>query len=191
MARTASPRTRPALVEAAGELFYARGVTGTALDEIVEAAGLTKPTLYRHFSSKEALLAAYLEERHEQLTVELCSRVEAVRPAERPRAVIDWLCDSITSPGFNGCAFVRTYSELHTDRWVREAARKRKRTLLETIEGACRAAQASDPAALARQLALIVEGATSMVFVSGDRAAAADAARRLAEAALAAAALDA
>jgi AcrR family transcriptional regulator len=190
MARRASPRTRPALLQAAGELFYARGVASTALDEVAASAKLTKPTLYRHFPSKEALLAASLEERHEQLTVELRNWLESFRPAERPRAVIDWLCDSITDPGFNGCAFVRTYAELNTDEWVREAARRRKRVLLETIEDACRAAEASDPAALARELALIVEGATTMAFVSGDSVMAADAARRLGDAARAAAGLE-
>ncbi len=190
MARTASPRTRPALLKAAGKLFYARGVAATALDEVAATAKLTKPTLYRYFPSKEALLAASLEERHEQLTVELHRWLEPFPPAEKPRAVIDWLCDSITNPGFNGCTFVRTYAELHTDKWVREAARERKRVLLETIEDACRAAEASEPRALARQLALIVEGATTMAFVSGDGAAAADAAQRLAETALRAAGLE-
>lgn len=190
VARTPSPTTRPALLEAADELFYAHGLAATTLDEVAETARLTKPTLYRHFASKEALLAAYLEARHEQLTVELRHWLEALAPTERPRAVIDWLCDSITSPGFNGCAFVRTYAELHTDKWVREAARERKRVLLKTIEDACRAAGTSDPAALARQLALIVEGATTTAFVSGDAAAAAEAARRLAETILAAADLN-
>ena len=190
MSRTVSPRTRPALLEAAGELFYARGVAATTLDDVAVISRLTKPTLYRHFPSKEALLAASLEKRHEQLTDGLRRWFESFPPAERPYALIDWLCDSITAPDFNGCAFVRTYAELQAEEWVREAARERKRVLLETIEDACRAAEASEPAALARQIALIVEGATTMAFVSGERAAAADDARRLANTVLRAAGLD-
>jgi hypothetical protein len=73
---------------------------------------------------------------------------------------------------------------------VREKARKRKRVLLETIQDACRAAGARDSAALARQLALIVEGATTMAFVTGDLTAAMDGARELARLALAAAGLE-
>jgi AcrR family transcriptional regulator len=190
VARTADPRTRPALLEAARDLFYTQGVVATAVDDVAEASGLTKPTLYRHFPSKEALVAAYLDDRHEQLDVELRSWIAGSPPGSRPRAVIDWLCDSISRAGFTGCAFVRACAELSDDRVVREKARKRKRVLLETIQDACRAAGARDPAALARQLALIVEGATTMAFVTGDLTAAMDGARELARLALAAAGLE-
>jgi len=174
----------------AAKLFYARGVTATAVDDVAVAAALTKPTLYRHFPSKEALIAAYLDERHAQLSAEFRNRLDVSPPAKRPHEVIEWLCETLSRPDFNGCAFVRACAELHRDEGVREAARERKRVLFSTIEHACRAAGATDPSALAQQLGLIVEGATTMAFVSGDTAAAVDAARRLAQVALAAAGLD-
>jgi AcrR family transcriptional regulator len=177
-------------MESATELFYARGVAATAVEDVAAAAALTKPTLYRHFPSKEALIAAYLDERHAQLTAEFHSRLDASPPTTRPHEVIEWLCETLSRPDFNGCAFVRAYAELHRDEWVREAARERKRVLFSTIEQACRAAGARDPSALAQQLSLIVEGATTMAFVSGDTATAADVARSLAQVALAAAGLD-
>lgn len=184
MARTTDPRTRPALLDAAGALFYARGVGAVTVNEIAEASGLTKPTLYRHFPSKEELVSAYLDDRHQQLEVELRAWIERAPLRQRPRAVIDWLCDWISSPGFNGCGFVRAYAELPDDDWVREKARRRKRVLLETIDKACRAAGASEASEIARQLALIVEGATTMAFVSGDAGIATRAARGLARVAL-------
>lgn len=53
---------RRALIEAAaGRLFGERGYEGTTLDRIATAAGVTKPILYRHFSSKSALYLALLE----------------------------------------------------------------------------------------------------------------------------------
>jgi AcrR family transcriptional regulator len=187
MARTTDRRTRPALLTAARELFYARGVSATGVDDIVEASGLTKPTFYRHFPSKEALLAAYLDERNEQLDVELRGWIEAATPRDRPRAVIDWLCDTIARPDFNGCAFVRARAERLEDEAVRHKARQRKRALLAAIRAACEAAEPTDAGALAQQLALIVEGATTMAFVTGDATAASSAARALGRVALEAA----
>jgi AcrR family transcriptional regulator len=189
MARTADPRTRPALLQAAGELFYSRGIGATSVDDVAAASGLTKPTLYRHFPSKESLLAAYLAGRHDQLDAELRSWIEASPPRQRPRAVVDWLCDWLTRPGFNGCAFVRTYAELQGDEEVRARAKRRKLSLLLAIEDACRMAGASAPGEVAAQLALIVEGATTMAFVSGGSRLAAEAGRTLADLVLAQAGL--
>lgn len=180
----------PALLRAARKLFYARGVGATSVDDIAAAAGLSKPTLYRHFPTKEALVGSYLDERNEQLDAELRSWIESAPPGRQPLAVIDWLCDWISRPGFNGCSFVRTYAELHEDERVAEKARERKRALFEAIHEACRAAGANDPTRLARQLTLIVEGTTTMAFVSGEPHAGADAARRLARVALEAAGLE-
>ena len=172
-------------------LFYSRGFAATAMDEVAETSGLTKPTLYRHFPSKEVLLAAYLDARNEQLDVELRGWIEAAPPRDRPRAVIDWLCDSIARSEFNGCAFVRSHAELIEDEAVLNKARARKRTMLDAIFMACEAAEPADAIALAQQLALIVEGATTMAFVSGDAETASSAARALGQIALEAAGLPA
>jgi AcrR family transcriptional regulator len=185
--RTTNPSTRPSLLAAAGDLFYARGVGATSLDDVAAASGLTKPTLYRHFPSKDALVAAYLDERHEQLEQELQEWTDASPPQQRPLAVVDWLCDWVARPGFNGCAFVRSYAELQGDRSIRDRARRRKRALRRAIEKACVAAEVRDPHVLAGQLALIVEGATIMAFVSGDSRAVIQSARALAQLALQAA----
>jgi AcrR family transcriptional regulator len=187
VARTVDPRTRPALLRAARSLFYARGLAATGVDDIAAASGLTKPTLYRHFASKEALATAYLAERHEQLQADLELWIAEVPPRDRPEAVIDWLCDWIARPSFKGCAFVRAYAELPNDRGVRSRARARKRALLATLEQACKDGGADDPAGLAEQLAVIVEGATAVAFVRGTAAGAQAAARALARAAFTAA----
>ena len=46
--------------QSARELFYREGIRAVGVDEIVNRAGVTKPSLYRSFSSKDALAAAYL-----------------------------------------------------------------------------------------------------------------------------------
>ncbi|GAP12879.1 transcriptional regulator, TetR family [Longilinea arvoryzae] len=55
------------LLQVALELFAARGYDGVGVQEIAEAAGVTKPTLYHYFGSKAGLLTALLDEQHEPL----------------------------------------------------------------------------------------------------------------------------
>src|SRR6266850_6452421 len=46
----------------ASELFYREGIRAVGVDEIVTRAGVTKPSLYRSFASKDELAAAYLRD---------------------------------------------------------------------------------------------------------------------------------
>ena len=57
---TTAPR-RELLLGAAAELFAARGYHEVGIDDIGAAAGITGPGVYRHFASKQALLAALCE----------------------------------------------------------------------------------------------------------------------------------
>jgi TetR/AcrR family transcriptional regulator len=52
---------RSAILSNALQLFAARGYDAVGVQEIVEAAGITKPTLYHYFGSKLGLLQALLE----------------------------------------------------------------------------------------------------------------------------------
>lgn len=52
---TSAPR-RELLLDAAADLFAARGFHAVGIDDIGEAAGITGPGVYRHFASKQALL---------------------------------------------------------------------------------------------------------------------------------------
>ena len=54
------PRER--ILAAAAELFYRHGVRAVGVDAIAEAAGTNKMTLYRHFPSKDELVAEYLRQ---------------------------------------------------------------------------------------------------------------------------------
>lgn len=53
---------RSKILQVALELFTSKGYDGVGVQEIVDTAGITKPTLYHYFKSKEGLLKALLEE---------------------------------------------------------------------------------------------------------------------------------
>lgn len=59
--RERSDKTRTALIDAARELFVAKGYAETATPEVVAAAGLTRGALYHHFEDKKALFRAVVE----------------------------------------------------------------------------------------------------------------------------------
>ncbi|WP_417562728.1 TetR/AcrR family transcriptional regulator [Microbacterium sp.] len=58
---------RAAIVREAARLFAARGFSGVSLEDIGAAVGISGPAVYRHFASKQALLAAILVEVSERL----------------------------------------------------------------------------------------------------------------------------
>ena len=59
-ADTAPLPPRERILKAADELFYRQGIRAVGVDAIAEAAGTNKMTLYRHFASKDELVAEYL-----------------------------------------------------------------------------------------------------------------------------------
>lgn len=73
---------RELILNAALDLFYAKGYDAVGVQEIVERAGVTKPTLYYYFGSKRGLLQKLLESRYEIMEkgVLEASRVKAELP---------------------------------------------------------------------------------------------------------------
>lgn len=72
-------RTYAALMQAGAELFASRGFDETTTNDIAEAADVSQRTLFRHFSSKEAVLYGDMDE----AILELRDALEA-RPADEP-----------------------------------------------------------------------------------------------------------
>jgi AcrR family transcriptional regulator len=65
--RLAAVERRRLIEDAATRLFAERGYVATTIDDIVAAAGVTKPMLYRHFESKQALVMTLLERHRDEL----------------------------------------------------------------------------------------------------------------------------
>ncbi len=66
-ARLPAARRRRQLLDVAQEVFAERGFHATSMDDVAEAAGVTKPVLYQHFDSKRRLYRELLEDVGQQL----------------------------------------------------------------------------------------------------------------------------
>ena len=84
-----TPR-RQQILDIAAELFAARGFHGVSVAELGSACGISGPALYKHFQSKDAMLAEMLVSISETLLAEGRSRVET---ASGPRAALEALVE--------------------------------------------------------------------------------------------------
>jgi AcrR family transcriptional regulator len=152
-----SPRDR--LLEAASELFYAEGVQSVGINRVIEHAGVAKDSLYRTFGSKEELVCAYLNARHEETLARLRSAVAATEdPIERLLAVFDAQAQLFNTPGFHGCAFTAAAAEAPPGGRIDTTAESYRHDIHALFSELAVAAGAPDPALLASQLQLVYDG---------------------------------
>jgi AcrR family transcriptional regulator len=98
--RLAPEARRRLIVEAAGRLFGDRGYDGTRLDDVAAAAGVTKPILYRHFESKQALYLALLDRHRDDLARFAAAVPDEGSATERIQAVLEIWLDYVESHSY-------------------------------------------------------------------------------------------
>jgi AcrR family transcriptional regulator len=154
------PRAR--LLTAAGELFYRHGIRAVGVDAIAEAAGTNKMTLYRHFASKDELVAEYLRQ-SAKLSDACWERFSEVHPGDARAQLRAWLAEMAehaASSDERGCPLANAAVELpeknHPARRVIEEFKVAQRARLIELS---RAAGLAEPDMLADELHLLLEGA--------------------------------
>ena len=170
-------RARALLLDAAARLFYARGVGATGIDAITAEAGVAKKSLYNNFASKQDLVAAYLEARHEEWLGLYRARVDAAGgPRERVLAVFDAYVDHANfayEHGFRGCGLLNAAAELPAGSPGRLAVRHHKEeveALLAKHVGELMPEQDQRRPDLAAHLAFVLEGAMVRAGLEGGEA---------------------
>lgn len=175
---------RERLLDAAEALIYAGGIHATGIDAIVKHAGAARKSVYVHFESKEALVAAALARRDLRwMTWFMAGTTRRGRtPRARLLAMFEVLREWFARDDFHGCAFLNAAGEIgEAEDPVRRVAREHKAKLLEFVRLQCDAhakdagASRHAAAALARQWLVLIDGAIGVALVSGDPAAARDA----------------
>jgi AcrR family transcriptional regulator len=154
------PRSR--LLAAAGELFYHHGIRAVGVEAIAEAAGTNKMTLYRHFPSKDELVAEYLRQEAHKADA-YWDQLEAAHPADPLAQIRTWvkaMAAHVADCNERGCALANAAVELpekdHPARAVIEEFKRRQRNALIRLG---RSAGLAEPDMLADELHLILEGA--------------------------------
>lgn len=94
-ADAARPSRREQILQAAAQLFAERGSRAVGVDDVGAAVGVTGPAIYRHFASKDAMLAEMLVRISERLLAGASERVAAAGDdaAAQLRALIDFQVD--------------------------------------------------------------------------------------------------
>ena len=170
--------TRQKVLKTAARLFYSRGTHPVGVNEIAEAAGVSKLTLYRHFESKEGLIRAFLEA-HSDISMERTERFleeQDLDPDERILAVFDGLGLQFDDPRYRGCALMNTSAEWRGSRSeVGELGRRHIGRIRDLFARLCDEAELADPDAAADQLVLLLEGAITLRMTRATEAPAASA----------------
>jgi len=180
------PHTRQTILDAAYALFRRKGFVRASMDEIAASAGVTKRTLYYHFTSKDTLLADVLEAQHALALAAFRTFGEGLGGSAE--IIVDKLFKDLAvwsdSPRWAGSGFTRLVIELADLRGhpARLIARRHKAMLEGHLADLLANAGVASPRERAREIWLLSEGAIALILIHGDRgyaSAAADAAKRL------------
>ena len=175
---------RDELIEAALKLFSQYGYHRTGIDAILEEAGVAKNTLYNHFSSKEELIIAALQEYDIDFRNQFRRKVEArgKTPKERLLAAFDVGEEWFRGRDYYGCLYIGAVGEFsEADTEIREISIENKSLFRNFFKELAEQIGAKKPGQLADELALLFEGATVVAQVS-QKPEAAKTAKRIAKA---------
>lgn len=162
MSKNVIKPARERLLETASRLFYQEGLRATGIDRIIAESGVAKMSFYRHFPSKDHLILAFLERRHEywmgwfQSAVERRLQESGVGLEVIAKVLEEWFAD----PKYRGCAFINAVAEggVSVNPAIRELSVRHKVELEEYVTTVAEKLGYSAPRPAAMEAMLIIEG---------------------------------
>jgi AcrR family transcriptional regulator len=152
---------RDRVLDAAYELFSRRGVRDVGIDELIERAGVAKATLYRHFPSKEDLVAAFLERREQRWTREWVEAEASRRgstPEEALLAIFDLFDEWFRREDFEGCSFINVLLEMGTDHPAGRGSAHHLENIRSIVRRFAEEAGLRDPGSFAHSWHILMKG---------------------------------
>jgi AcrR family transcriptional regulator len=176
---TASPPrsavdVRERILETASALFYRRGVRAVGVDLVVEEACVAKTSLYRHFRTKDDLIAAFLHREDEDFWTCWDNTTQRHRSNAEGEleAQLKWIGERVSRLNYRGCPQLNVAAEFpDLDHPARAVATAHKRELRRRLRDLAVRLRAKRPDELAAQLSLLINGAfVSSQMFSKDKA---------------------
>lgn len=162
------PRER--IIAAAADLFLKQGIRGVGVEAIAEAAGTNKMTLYRHFASKDELIAEWARGIVAQKEA-LWDELSAKYPDDPQQQLIEWserVAAKLAEMERRGPMLANALAELpdkdHPARRVIQAHKLREHKRIQQL---CEAAGFPDADLVANAFFLLLEGAQNCVACGG------------------------
>lgn len=165
---TVPPRQR--ILAAADDLFRRQGIRGVGVEAIAEAAGTNKMTLYRHFDSKDELVAEWLRGIIAEKDA-VWDEIVAEHPSDAVGQLLEWsrrTAEKFAEMEERGSPILNALAELpetdHPGRKVVDEHRVREHTRILEL---CRQAEFENPDLTADQFFILLEGAKSCLQCIG------------------------
>ena len=160
------------IFEIAADLFYRESIRSVGVEAIVKQAGVAKISLYRSYDSKDDLIVAYLEDRHDTYwrTIDRLLAKKEGDPRAQLETLVDHIADRVTTPGYRGCPFINYAAEFPdpTHPGHRVAAAN-KRMMRDRLTSLVEAIGVRDATRLADAIFLILDGAYASSQTLGGR----------------------
>lgn len=162
------------LLDTTERLIYAGGIGATGMDQIVKVSGVARKTIYRHFKTKDELVAEALRKRDERwMNWFITESEKGGTPPGKLLATFDALEQWFFTPDFRGCAFINAAGEIGDPADpIRAVSKLHKVKLHDYLLQLTKEYGVADPEELAYEFLMLIDGAITVALVMNDRNAA-------------------
>ncbi|MEU6444602.1 helix-turn-helix domain-containing protein [Streptomyces sp. NPDC047046] len=160
--RVAKLPPRERILDAAEELFQSEGIRRVGVQAIAEKAATTKMAIYRHFETKDALVAEWMRivAADYQAAFDRVRTEHPGQPGEQIMGLARFIAEGLPALSHRGCPFINSLAEL-PDRShpARQVIEKHKADQTRRLVGMCTEAGMPDPEQAAAEITFVLEGA--------------------------------
>src|SRR3984957_4795862 len=154
---------RQRILNPAAELFYREGINATGVERLAAESSVSKRTLYQHFSSKTAVVEAYLRSIEHRVADSVQPVADAGNQTPRERLLAVFEAPTARGGPLRGCPFHNAAVEAAGSMpGVREIVRATKRSFIGGLTELAKQAGAGDPRQLGNELGVLYEGAAAL-----------------------------
>lgn len=154
---------REEMVKCAYDIFYKNGFHATGVDAITAGTGISKRTLYKHFTSKEGLIIAALSYYHQTTfgaIADYAEKLSSKNPVDKALSIFDFLIERVDAGNLDGCLAMNAKTEYaHKAKEIEAACDIHVTALQQLVENYLAKEHASKSKKLAMQVIMLFEGA--------------------------------